>query len=221
MIQLFKTFIPPALVAEIVNAFAQIAFRDGKASAGAQAQLVKDNLQAVPGDPVADRIKGALADAIMRHPEFRLAMRPKRLSPILLSRYEAGMEYGAHVDHPLSGEDMRRDVSFTLFLSAPETYDGGALTIIDGGGERAFRPAAGTLLAYPATSLHRVSEVTRGARLAAVGWAQSMIRDAAKRELLYDLNVARLNLFDRHGKTEDSDRLAKSAANLFRMWADL
>ncbi len=221
MIQLFENFLPAALVAEIVAAFPQIAFRDGKASAGAQAQLVKDNLQAAPGDPVADKIKAMLAEAIFRHPEFRLSMRPKRLSPMVLSRFEAGMEYGAHVDHPLSGEDMRRDVSFTLFLSDPATYEGGALTIIDGGGERAFRPAAGTLVAYPATSLHRVSKVTRGARLAAVGWAQSMIRDGAQRELLYDLNVARLNLFDRHGKTEDSDRLAKSAANLFRMWADL
>jgi PKHD-type hydroxylase len=116
---------------------------------------------------------------------------------------------------------MRRDVSFTLFLSDPVTYEGGALIIVDGGGgERGFRPATGTLLAYPATSIHRVSAVTHGRRLAAVGWAQSMIRDAAKRELLYDLNVARLNLFDRHGKTDDSDRLAKSAANLFRMWAE-
>ncbi len=221
MIQLFENLVPPAAVAEIRAAFATIAFRDGKASAGAQAQLVKDNLQAVPGDPVGDRIKAMLADAIFRHQEFRLAMRPKRLSPIVLSKYEPGMEYGAHVDHPLSGEDMRRDVSFTLFLSEPETYDGGALVIIDGGGERAFRPAAGTLIAYPATSIHRVSQVTRGSRLAAVGWAQSMIRDAAERELLYDLNVARLNLFDRHGKSEDSDRLAKCAANLFRKWADL
>lgn len=221
MIQLFENFIPPAAVTEIRAAFAAIAFRDGRASAGAQAQLVKSNLQATPGDPAGDRIKAMLADAVLRHPEFRLAMRPKRLSPIVLSRYEPGMEYGAHVDHPLSGEDMRRDVSFTLFLSEPESYEGGALTIIDGGGERAFRPAAGTLVAYPATSIHRVSTVTRGQRLAAVGWAQSMIRDAARRELLYDLNVARLNLFDRHGKSDDSDRLARSAANLFRMWADL
>lgn len=221
MISIFENFIPAAAVREIRDAFSQIAFRDGKESAGAQARLVKNNEEAAPGELIADDIKARLADTIISHQEFRLAQRPKRLGPLILSRYETGMDYGEHVDHPLSAGDMRRDVSFTLFLSEIYSYDGGALTIIDGGGERSFRLPAGTLIAYPSTSVHRVSKVERGVRLAAVGWAQSMIRDAAERELLYDLNVARLNLFDAHGKSDDSDRLAKCAANLFRKWADL
>lgn len=221
MITIFENFIPAGAAREMREAAAAIAFRDGRASAGAQARLVKANEQAEPGDPVADRIKEAVAHAVMSHAEFRLAQRPKRVSGVILSRYSPGMEYGTHVDHPLSGGDMRRDVSFTLFLSEPETYEGGALTIIDGGGEREFRLPAGGLIAYPATSVHRVSKVTRGERLAVVGWAQSMIRDAGRRELLYDLNVARLDLFEKHGKSENSDKLAKCAANLFRMWAEL
>jgi PKHD-type hydroxylase len=221
MIICFDRLLPPDAIRDILAAFDRIAFRDGRASAGAQAQLVKDNLEATPGDPVADEIKGFLSAAILRHQEFRLAMRPKRLGPLILSRYETGMEYGTHVDHPLSEGEMRRDVSFTLFLSDPADYDGGALTIVDAMGEREFRPPAGSLIGYPATTLHRVTKVTRGRRCAAVGWAQSMIRDADRRELLYDLNVARLNLFEKYGKSADSDRLAKSAANLFRMWAEM
>lgn len=220
MITVFENFIPAELVREIRDAMSSVRFRDGAASAGAQAKLVKANEEAEPEDPTAERIKAVLSDAIIRHQEFRLAQRPKRLGGLILSRYETGMEYGAHVDHPLSGGDMRRDVSFTLFLSPRESYDGGALVVIDRGGEREFRPEAGTLVAYPATSVHRVSKVVRGVRLAAVGWAQSMVRDAAQRELLYDLNFARLELFEKHGKSEASDLLAKSAANLFRMWAE-
>ena len=221
MITIFENFIAPDFLRDVHGALEKVRFRDGKASAGAQAKLVKENEEASPDDPYADKIKAALSDAIISHQEFRLAQRPKRLGPLIISRYEPGMEYGAHVDHPLSAGDMRRDVSFTLFLSDPATYEGGALAIIDGGGERQFRLPAGALIAYPSTSLHRVTKVERGVRLAAVGWAQSMIRDPAERELLYDLNVARLNLFDKYGKSEDSDLLAKCAANLFRKWADL
>ncbi len=206
---------------QIRDGFARVQFREGKASAGAQAKLVKDNLQAVPGDPAAEQIKSFISDAIFGHQEFRLAARPKKLGPLILSRYEVGMEYGTHVDHPMMNHELRRDVSFTLFLSEPETYDGGALVIVDAAGEREFKAKAGALVLYPATTLHRVSPVTRGARLAAVGWAQSIVRDADKRELLYDLNVARLDLFEKYGKSKNSDLLAKSAANLLRLWAEM
>lgn len=221
MILALPDILPADAVRQLRDGFQRVAFRDGQASAGKQAKLVKDNLQAIPGDPAAEQIKAAISDAIFRHEEFRLAARPKKIGPLILSRYEVGMEYGTHVDHPIMNHDLRRDVSFTLFLSEPETYDGGALVIVDAAGERAFRPSAGTLVIYPATTLHRVSAVTRGARLAAVGWAQSIVRDADKRELLYDLNRARLDLFDKYGKSENSDLLAKSAANLLRMWAEM
>ncbi len=221
MIAIFDNILSTDAVREIRAAFDRIAFRHGRASAGVQAALVKDNLQAVPDDPVAEPIRRAIGDAIFSHPEFRLAARPKKLSPIMLSRYKPGMAYGVHVDHPISGGDLRRDVSFTLFLSEPDACDGGALVVEDGAGERKIKLPAGSMVIYPSTMLHRVEEVTKGERLAAVGWAHSMVRDARKREILYDLNVARLDLFEQHGKSKNSDLLAKTAANLLQMWAEL
>jgi PKHD-type hydroxylase len=117
-------------------------------------------------------------------------------------------------------DGMRTDVSFTLFLSDPTSYDGGELTIESAAGEETFKVDAGTLVAYSATSLHRVADVTRGARLAAVGWARSFVRDAAQRELLFDLDAARRQLFARDGKSAEFDLVSKSLANLLRMWAE-
>jgi PKHD-type hydroxylase len=129
------------------------------------------------------------------------------------------MHYGSHVDDALM-DGMRTDVAFTLFLCDPASYDGGELTIESAAGEEAFKLAPGTLVAYPATSLHRVNDVTRGARLAAVGWARSFIRDPARRELLFDLDSARRQLFAREGKSAEFDLIAKSFANLMRMWVE-
>ena len=129
------------------------------------------------------------------------------------------MEYGSHVDDALMN-GIRTDVSFTLFLSDPDSYDGGALVIESSGGEDDIKLPAGSLVAYPSTTLHRVQPVTKGARLAAVGWARSFIRDPARRELLFDLDTARQSLFAREGKTAEFDLLSKSTANLLRMWAE-
>ena len=129
------------------------------------------------------------------------------------------MHYGSHVDDALMG-GMRTNVSFTLFLSDPKSYDGGALAIESTSGEESFKLAAGSLVAYPSTSLHRVTAVTRGARLAAVGWARSFIRDPARRELLFDLDTARRQLFARDGKSAEFDLVSRSLANLLRMWAE-
>ena len=128
-------------------------------------------------------------------------MRPKALTPLVFSRYGGGQAYGSHVDNPLMG-GIRTDVSFTLFLAEPEAYDGGALVIESPSGEDAVKLPAGHMVVYPSTALHRVEPVTRGERVAAVGWAQSHIRDAAQRELLFDLETARRRLFDRLGKTD-------------------
>jgi PKHD-type hydroxylase len=115
---------------------------------------------------------------------------------------------------------VRTDVSFTLFLSDPETYDGGALVIETSGGEDEIKLPAGSLVAYPSTTLHRVAEVTRGERLAAVGWARSFIRDPGRREMLFDLDTARQLVFQKSGKTAEFDLLSKTSANLLRMWAE-
>jgi PKHD-type hydroxylase len=114
----------------------------------------------------------------------------------------------------------RTDVAFTLFLDPPETYEGGELVIESAAGEDSIKLPAGALVAYPATSLHHVNEVTRGVRLAAAGWAKSLIRDAARRELLFDLDTARRQMFARNGKSSEFDLVSKSFANLMRMWAE-
>ena len=195
------------------------AFVDGRATAGWAAKLVKENLQARGDDRSLETARKLIADRILGNELFRLAARPKALTPLLLSRYEPGMRYGSHVDDALM-HGMRTDVSFTLFLSDPADYAGGELVIESAAGEDSFKLDAGSLVAYPSAALHHVAEVTRGARLAAVGWARSYVRDSAKRELLFDLDTARRKLFEREGKTPEFDLLSKSITNLLRMWAE-
>jgi PKHD-type hydroxylase len=206
-------------IATVHAALARARFIDGKATAGFAARLVKNNRQAEGADRSLATIRQLVAERILGNEVFQLAVRPKALSPLLFSRYESGMHYGSHVDDALM-DGMRTDVSFTLFLSDPSSYDGGELTIESASGEETFKLDAGALVAYSATSLHRVAEVTRGARLAAVGWARSFVRDPARRELLFDLDTARRQLFARAGKSAEFDLLSKSLANLLRMWAE-
>jgi PKHD-type hydroxylase len=194
-------------------------FGDGRASAGWHARLVKRNLQAGRDEPSLEELRARLTSLILANPVFQLAARPKALTPLLLSRYEPGMSYGTHVDDALMG-GLRTDLAFTLFLSEPDSYAGGELVIEAPVGEEPFKLAAGSLLLYPATTLHRVEPVTSGHRLAAVGWVRSHLRDAGKRELLFDLDTARRVLFERHGKTAEFDLLSKCSANLLRMWAE-
>jgi len=203
----------------VCAALARARFVDGQATAGFAARTVKHNQQAEGSDRSLATIRQLVAERILGNEVFRLAARPKALSPLLFSRYERGMHYGSHVDDALM-DGMRTDVAFTLFLSDPESYDGGELTIESAAGEETFKLDAGALVAYSATSLHRVADVTRGARLAAVGWARSFVRDPAQRELLFDLDTARRQLFARDGKTAEFDLVSKSTANLLRMWME-
>jgi PKHD-type hydroxylase len=206
-------------VATVVAMLARARFVDGKATAGFAARVVKNNRQADGSDRSLETIRKLVAERILRNEVFRLAVRPKALTPLLFSRYETGMHYGSHVDDALM-DGMRTDVSFTLFLSDPKSYDGGELTIESASGEETFKLDAGALVAYSATSLHRVADVTRGARLAAVGWARSLVRDPARRELLFDLDSARRQMFAREGKSAEFDLVSKSVANLLRMWVE-
>jgi PKHD-type hydroxylase len=196
---------------------AQATFVDGRETAGFAARQVKNNRQA--SDRKAETVRKLVEERILAHEVFALAVRPKALAPILFSRYEPGMRYGSHVDDPLM-QGLRTDVSFTLFLSEPDSYDGGELVIEGASGEDAVKLAAGSLIAYPSTALHHVAEVTRGTRLAAVGWARSYIRDGARRELLFDLDTARRQLFTREGRSAEYDLVSKSLANLVRMWVE-
>lgn len=194
-------------------------FVDGKETAGFAARLVKNNQQAKASDRSLDAARTLVGERILANDVFRMAVRPKALTPLLFARYEPGMKYGSHVDDALM-QGLRTDVSFTLFLDDPENYEGGELIIETAAGEDAIKLSAGSLVAYPSTSLHRVGEVTRGQRNVAVGWARSFIREAAQRELLFDLDTARRKLFAREGKSDEFDLISKSLANLLRMWAE-
>ena len=208
-----------AEIGTVVDTLEHARFVDGRTTAGFAAQLVKDNQQAEGSDRSLETIRKLVAERILGNDMFRMAVRPKALSELLFSRYEPGMHYGSHVDDALM-DGMRTDVAFTLFLCDPASYDGGELTIESAAGEDAFKLEAGSLIAYPATSLHRVTDVTRGQRLAAVGWARSFIRDPARRELLFDLDTARRQMFARDGKSAEFDLVSRSLANLLRMWAE-
>jgi len=214
-------------VATIRAILADATFRDGKETAGPAAALVKSNHQADPSDPRTRDVKRMIETALARNGLFAATARPARMSPLLISRCRTGEGYGAHVDDAImrpdgmrpDGTPLRSDVSFTVFLSGPEDYQGGDLVIDGPEGERALRLPAGSAIVYPSTTLHRVEPVTSGERLVAVGWVQSLVRDAAKREILFDLEQA---IIDANAKgAEDAARLTrKSVSNLLRRWAE-
>lgn len=207
--------------AEIGALLAGAEFEDGAGSAGWHARLVKANRQASARQPAVRRAAAMVTEALRAHAVFRSAVLPRRIAPPLFARYGGGESYGAHVDDALMGSDhLRSDVAVTVFLAEPESYAGGELVIEDSAGEQAFKLGAGDAIAYPATSLHRVAPVTSGERRVAVTWVQSLVRDAGQREILFDLDTARRQLFERDGKSASFDLLAKSHANLLRRWAE-
>ena len=218
MILAIADVLTAADVEEVRSGLATAPFVDGRTTAGWSARLVKSNLQASPA-PEVERLRALVETRLRDHPVFALATRPKTILGPLFSRYQPGHAYGAHVDDALMG-GIRSDVSFTLFLSDPASYGGGELVIDSTAGEEAFKLAPGSVITYPATTLHRVAPVTSGERLAAAGWVRSFIRDADRRELLFDLDTARRRIFDREGKTAEGDLLAKCAANLLRQWCE-
>jgi PKHD-type hydroxylase len=215
---LIANVITPAELEYARRVLAAAAFEDGRRTAGWAAAQLKNNEQAV-ADVATHDLRDTLVKQIESHPVFSLAVRAKTLVGVMFSRYAPGHAYGNHVDNAIM-QRQRVDVSFTLFLSDPTAYDGGELIIDTHLGHEAIKPNAGTLFAYPATTLHRVAPVARGERLAMVGWARSYVRDAAQRELLFDLETAQRTLFDRYGKSPELDLITKSVSNLFRLWAD-
>jgi PKHD-type hydroxylase len=207
----------PAETTALRRAAETLTFADGRTTAGRIARQTKANDQAV-ACPELEAIQAKVTEALMAHPVFAAAARPKAMTRLILSRYREGQTYGMHVDDALM-QGIRTDLSFTLFLSEPESYDGGALVVADTAEERAFRLAPGSLILYPSTTLHRVDPVTRGTRLAIVGWVQSWIRDAGQREILFDLDRAIADVLGREGKSALLDTLTKTRSNLLRMWA--
>lgn len=195
-------------------------FAPGESTAAGRARQVKHNLQAPAGLPAVRGATGLIQAALDRHQVFQAAARPRQTARLIISRYDSGMGYGRHVDAPLI-EGVRTDLSFTLFLSSPASYQGGALVIDSGAGEERIKLPAGSLVLYPGRFLHEVETVTSGSRLAAVGWVQSRVRGEEQRDLLFELDTALADLKAGHADPEDTqDRLAAVRNNLLRLWLD-
>ena len=197
-----------------------LSWADGARTAGGRARAVKQNEQADLSSKAGQGLHDFIKEAIESSSVLQAAARPKKWSRILISRTKDNGGYGNHVDNALMGS-MRTDLSFTLFLSDPSTYDGGELVIDFPGAEHTAKPAAGDLVLYPSGAIHRVNPVTRGTRLAAIGWIESHVRSADAREILFDLDNTRISL----GKSLDAGApelltLDKITSNLLRRWAD-
>lgn len=227
---LMLTIVPAVLTsAETVACVAALEaadWVDGKATAGLQSAPVKDNAQLPEGSAVAREWGARVLDALGRAPLFVSAALPHRTFPPLFNRYAGGQSFGTHIDNairPVRGTPvkLRTDLSATLFLSDPAGYDGGELVIETAYGGQAIKLAAGDLVLYPASSLHRVEPVTRGCRLASFFWIQSMVRDDAARATLFDLDQTIQSLADERGLGDAHVvQLTGLYHNLVRRWAD-
>lgn len=198
------------------EAAASLKFEDGRRTAGRLARTVKDNLQAVPGRDT-EAVLEKLRSSLLAHPGFQAVAYPRRFAKLLVSRTEGGGQYGDHVDNALIGGE-RADVSFTLFLSRPDSYEGGELVIADRAEDRAFKLNRGEVIVYPSTTPHRVAPVTAGSRLVVVGWARSWIREPDRREVLFDLWQA-VAAAETAGDAAQVRLLSRTRSNLLRMWA--
>ncbi len=205
----------------------EAAWVDGKVTAGEQAAKAKHNLQIPEDSPVARQVGEIILRALGRNPTFTSAALPFRVLQPMFNRYDVGMKFDAHVDGairmvPGAGIRMRADVSSTLFLTPPEDYDGGELVIEDTYGSHRVKLPAGDMVVYPSTSLHYVTEITRGSRWSSFFWTQSMVRDDGKRTEMFQLDQAIMEI----RKTLPDDNHAVVALtshyhNLLRRWAEL
>jgi PKHD-type hydroxylase len=198
---------------------------DGRATAGYQGARVKHNQQLAEDSPLARELGDAVLGALERNPAFIAAALPSRVYPPLFNRYESGMQFGNHVDGairnvPGRAARLRTDLSATLFLSEPAEYDGGELVVEDTYGARGVKLPAGHLVLYPASSVHRVTPITRGARVACFFWIQSLVRDDAQRTLLHQLDTAVQRLEATAADESARVQLAGCYHNLLRMWSE-
>jgi PKHD-type hydroxylase len=222
--------IPDVLTAEQVAAarrvFERAGWVDGRVTAGHQSARTKDNSQLPEGSPEARELGEMVLAALQRSPLFITAALPLQVFPPLFNRYQGGQSFGTHVDNairqvPGTSHRIRTDLSATLFFSAPEEYDGGELMIEDTYGVHGVKLPPGHLILYPATSLHHVRPVTRGARISSFFWIQSMVRDDAERSLLFDLDSAIRQVSQREPDHPAVVPLTGLYHNLVRRWADL
>ena len=215
-------------VAEFRHIMDSSDWEDGRSTAGAQSAMVKRNEQLPPDSEVARKLGHRIISAMTANPRFLAAAIPQHIFPPLFNRYAAdsGHHFGIHVDNAVRGDKLtglriRTDLSVTLFLSEPEEYDGGELVIEDLYGSHEVKLPAGDLVLYPASSLHMVTPVTRGVRIASFFWLQSMIRDPLARSMIFDLDTTIQDLSRRMGRDDlEMVRLTGLYHNLIRYWAE-
>ena len=198
-------------------------FVDGKLSAGEVAAQVKNNQEVASNEPVLERLNQIVMGNLVRHKTYQRAVLPLKVASPFYARYESGMSYGEHIDDPIMGAEQRyrSDIAITIFLNGPGDYQGGELCIQTDVGEQKIKYAAGDAVLYPATTRHRVAEVTQGVRLVAVTWAQSMIKDIEQRDLLYQLSCAREKLLRKQANEEHTKQVDLVYVNLVRKWSEL
>jgi PKHD-type hydroxylase len=198
-------------------------FTDGRTSAGKAAQRVKRN-EELALDPAAFRkLNNLVMGSLVQHPVYRSAAMPLKTAAPYYARYTPGMSYGDHVDDPVMGvgDLYRSDLSVTIFLNGMQDYEGGELCIRTAFGEQRVKLPAGDAVLYPSSSIHHVAEVTRGERVVAVSWIQSLVRAPEQRALLHELNQARETLLQERPDAAETARVNQSYINLVRMWAEL
>ncbi|UYO52564.1 Fe2+-dependent dioxygenase [Rhodopseudomonas palustris] len=221
--------LPKSEVAEFRRLMDAAEWEDGRSTAGAQSAMVKRNEQLPPDSDLARALGRRIVSALTSNPKFVSAAVPLQIFPPLFNRYAAsgGHHFGIHVDNAVRGDHLtglriRTDLSVTLFLAEPDEYDGGELVIEDTYGSHEVKLAAGDAVLYPSTSLHMVTPVTRGARVASFFWLQSMIRDAQARSMIYDLDNAIQALVERLGRDDpETVKLTGIYHNLIRYWAEV
>ena len=199
-------------------------FVDGRLSAGTVARRVKNNEELDARATELERLNNLVMNRLVHHPVYRGGALPLHIASPYYARYQPGMAYGNHLDDPIMGADglrYRSDIAITIFLNAPEDYDGGELVIQTAFGSQPVKLAAGDGVLYPAGSVHQVNPVTRGERLVAVTWAQSLVRDPARRELLYDLGQAREKLLQSAPDAAETAQVNAAYLNLIRMWSEI
>jgi PKHD-type hydroxylase len=213
-----------ALLAKMHEVLDGARFVDGKLTAGMAAARVKNNQEMALDPEKLQLLYRILMSSLGHNGTFKSFALPNKVADFIFARYQPGMRYGDHVDDPVMGGNgprFRTDVSMTVFLNAPADYDGGELVIRTSFGDRKVKLNAGDAVIYPSSSLHHVAEVTRGERLVALTWIQSLVRDAGQRELLFELDQAREHLLRNEPDAEHAKQVDRSYANLLRMWAEV
>ncbi len=199
-------------------------FVDGKLSAGKEAKAVKNNEELASQSPLHQQLNQIVMNSLVQNEEYQRAALPNKISTPFYARYSQGMTYGFHVDNPVMGplgQQYRTDVSTSVFLNDKEAYQGGEIIIQTPFGDQRVKLDAGDAIVYPSSSLHKVDEITSGQRLVAVIWAQSLVRDSQKRELLYELSGARESLLEKQPEADETRHISNVYSNLVRRWSEV